>query len=563
MKMKLKAVASSLLVAALLMTGCSGGNTPAPQASAAPAAPAASADPAASAAPAAPAAPADEAKPGGELVVGLTGDPYNLAPWTTNDMNSSLVMNPVLPRLMEIDETGKKVPYLIKDYSISDDATEYVVEIFDGITWHDGTPLTTDDLEFTATYIPQNKLSYGADMYAPVKSMEKLSKTKIKYTLDAPRVNFLSQVGYWVPIMPKHIYESVTDPMNFDYPAIGYGPYKVKEFKKGEYYTLEKVPNWPLANDGQGAYLDKITFRVFPDANALILAIKNGEVHSSASAIPVAAQQQLLAEPDKFDVLRVPSLGFGYFSFSYKNELLKEQVVRQAIAMTVDRDALVNIAMEGGAIKMETPISPVYTDMVKSDIKFPAFDIEGAKALLDGAGYKEVNGVRVSPSGKPLEFELLYRTTTANIDSIANIFAANCAKAGIKINLQSVEPATYTQRVTQNHDYDINAIDWGVIDDVDSSLGTIYLSNAVLNFMEYKNDKIDELIKASEGEPSYEKRIELMDEFQREFIKEIPSINSWVRINSYGVSKQFGGWDLKPGLYGVVNCGQIVKVYKK
>lgn len=506
----------------------------------------------------------EEIAVGGEIVIGLTGDPYNLAPWVSNDMNASLVMNSVLPSLLKFEEDGNKHPYIVKGYTISDDATEYVVEIHEGLKWHDGQPFTTADLEFTAKYVVDKKLTYGADMYAPVKEMEIISDTQIKYILTEPRVNFLSQVGFWVPVMPKHIYESVEDPMNFEFNGIGYGPFKLAQFKKGEYYTLERVPEWPLANDGKGAYLDRVTYRVFPDANALILAVKNGEVHATASAIPTAAQEQLLSEPDKFDVLKVPSLGFGYFSLSYKNKLLQDFNMRKAIAMTVDRDALINIAMEGGALKMETPISPVYSDLVKSNITYPAFDIEGAKELLEQSGYKAgADGFRTAADGTAVEFELICRSTTANVDSIANIFKANCEKAGIKVNILLVEPATYTERVTQKHDYDINAIDWGVIDDPDSSLGTIYLSDAALNFMEYKNEKIDEIITQSAKEPSYEKRIELMDQFQQEFVNEIPSINSWVRINSYGVSKEFGGWELKPGLYGVSSCGELVKVYKK
>lgn len=501
---------------------------------------------------------------GGNLVVGITGDPYNIAPWLSNDLNSSLVMNIALPPLMVTDNQGKKVPYIIKDYQISSDAKVYTVTIHEGLTWHDGKPFTTDDLAFTAHYVVEKKLGFGADMYSVVEKTEVVDQTTIKYYLKTPQVNFLNQVGFWVPIMPKHIYESVEDPNAFQFNGVGYGPYKLKEYKKGEYYTFERVPNWPLANNGQGAYLETITFRVFPDANALVLAIKNGEVHVSGSPIPVAAQKQLEAEGERFGVKRVNSLGFGYFAFSYKNELLKDVNVRKAIAMTIDRDALVNTAIQGGAIKMETPISPVYADLVKSQIKFPAFDIEGAKKVLEDAGYvdKDNDGIRESATGKKLEFELIYRTTTANIDAIANIFKANAEKAGIKINLKPVDPATYTDRVVKQRNFDMNVIDWGVIDDPDSSLGTIYLSTAALNFMNYKNEKIDQILLQSQVEPDYNKRVELMNEFQKEYVKELPTVNTWVRINAYGYSKDFAGWDLTPGLHGLLAAKDIVKVYK-
>ncbi len=573
---------SLLVICVLALTACAAPATQAPAPTQAPAAtkaveptkapataaPAATAVPATVAPTKAPeptkAPAAAEPKVGGSLVVGITGDPYNLATWISNDLNSSMVMNLVLPSMMVTDAKGNKVPYILKEYKVSADGKEYTVTLNSGLTWHDGKPLTAADLAFTSQYVVKYKLSFGADMFADVDKAEVVDTTTVKFTLKNPSANFMSQVGFWIDIMPKHIYETVTDPMNFVYNGVGYGPYKIKEFKKGEYYTLERVPNWPLANGGKGAYLDTITFRIYPDPNALVLAMKNGEVNVSGSALPVAAQKQLEASPDQFGVQRVNSLGYGYFGFNYKNEFLKDFNVRKAIAMTIDRDALVNTAMQGGAIKMESPISPVFTDLVKSGIKYPTFDLEGAKKVLEDAGYKDTDkdGVREGPGGKKLEFELLMRSSTANVDAIANVFKANADKAGLKINIKIVDPATYTDRVTKQRAFDINAIDWGVIDDADSSLDTVYLSSAQLNFMSYKNDKIDQILLASKKEPDYNKRVALMNDFQAEFIKELPAINSWVRVNAYGYSKNYAGWDLTPGLYGFMDAKDLVKVNK-
>ncbi|HZK84304.1 MAG TPA: ABC transporter substrate-binding protein [Desulfosporosinus sp.] len=542
MQIKRKAVAITAImaIASLLLTGC-GNSSPAPTPTA-----------------------VTTPQVGGNLVVGLTGDPYNLAPWVSNDINSVMMMNLALPNLMDTDDSGKKIPWIMKDYKISEDSKVYTVTIPDGMKWHDDVPFTVEDLAFTAKYIVEKKLGFGADMYGGVEKTEVVNPTTIKYYLKKPQVNFLSQIGFWVPIMPKHIYESVADPMNFKFNGVGYGPYKLKEFKKGEYYTFDRVPNWPLANEGKGAFLETITFRIYPDPNALVLAMKNGEVNVSGAAMPVASQKQLEASADKFGVKRINSLGFGYFAFSYKNELLKDFNVRNAIAMTIDRDALVNTAIQGGAVKMETPISPVFKDLVKSNVKFPAFDIEAAKKVLKNAGYvdKDNDSVLEAPSGKKLEFELIYKTTTPNIDAIANVFKANAEEAGLKINLKAVDPATYADRVVKQHNFDINVIDWGSIDDADSSLGTIYLSNASLNFMEFKNAKMDDLIRQSEAEQVYEKRVTLMDEFQKEYVKELPTVNTWVRVNSYGYSKDFEGWGLAPGNLGLINSKYIINVYK-
>lgn len=546
MKKKWTTIVALTLALTMALTGCGGNNNQQAQQPADNAQPAASGEP----------------QVGGTLVVGISGDPYNLATWLSNDMNSSLVMNLVMPSLMSIDEKGEKQPFIIKDYSVSDDLMDYTVTLHEGLTWHDGEPLTAEDLKFTAEYCVQHKLSYGADMLAGVESMDIIDDTTIVYHLAQPSVNFLSQMGFWVDIMPKHIYENVDDPMNFQFDGTGYGPFKLADYKKGEYYTLQRVPNWPLANDGEGAYLESIIFRVYPDPNALVLAMKNGEVDASGTSLPVAAQKQLESS-DQFTIERVESLGYGYFSFSYRNEFLKEQVVREAIAMTVDRDAIVNTALQGGAVKMETPISPVFKDLIASNITYPAFDIEGAKELLEANGYVDSNGDGIrEKDGKDMEFTLTYRNNTANVDAIANIFKSNAEEAGMKINLQSLDVAAYTDTVTNRHDYDINVIEWGVIDDADSSLSTVYSSTSALNFMEYKNDKIDTLLSDVKQEGDKAKRIEMMNEFQEEFVKEIPALNVYVKTNAYGCSNKFAGWSLTPGLYGTMDVKDMIHVYQ-
>ena len=129
-------------------------------------------------------------KVGGDLVVGLAGDPYSIAPWVSNDMNSSLIANLILPPLMVTDDDGKKVPYIVKDYDISDDATVYTVTIHEGITWHDGTPFTAEDIAFTCDYTKEKALGHSADMFAAVEKVEVVDETTLKYYLSEPQVNF-------------------------------------------------------------------------------------------------------------------------------------------------------------------------------------------------------------------------------------------------------------------------------------------------------------------------------------------------------------------------------------
>ncbi len=500
---------------------------------------------------------------GGQLIIGMVGDPYALNGWVSNDLNAALVSNILYPSLMVFDENAKKVPYILESYEVSEDLKTFTAKIHDGIFWHDGEKFTAEDLAFTANYCSTHDVNFGSDYYANVDHAEALDALTVQYTLKAPQVNFITDIGFWVDVMPKHLIEGIEDFANATIPTIGYGPFKMDNFSKGEYYTFSRVANWPLANGGVGAYLDGITIRIYTDVNALMLAIKSGEVDCGSNALSVAVQQQLDAEPDLYGLARVNSLGYGYFSFSFKNPMLADPAVRKAIAQTIDRDALVNIAIQGGGVPMLTPISPVYKDLSDGAANFPAFDIDGAKATLEAAGYVDSNndGIR-EKDGQKLAFTLTCRNNTNNIDAISNIFKANCAEAGIDITISIVEPATYTDLVTKNKTYEINYIEWGVIDEADTGLDAIYHSAATLNFMQYKNEAMDKILEDVKLEGNYDTRKAMMLEFQKLFVEELPSLNVLVRVNAYGFSKQkFEGWSATPGLYGVCDVKDLVKVH--
>ena len=502
---------------------------------------------------------------GGELKVGMVGAPYALNGWISNDLNSALLANILYPSLLVFNENAQKVPYILTGYSSSDDLKTWTATIHDGLFWHDGVKFTAEDLAFTAEYCATHDVNFGSDYSANIESADATDEWTVVYNLKEPQVDFMSVIGYWVDIMPKHLLEGVEDFATADVPTIGFGPFKLDEFSKGEYYKFSRVPNWALANGGVGAYLEGFTVRIYTDPNSLMLAIKSGEVDCGTNALNVAIQQQLSAEPDKYGLFKVNSLGYGYFSFNYvNNPLLADQAVRKAIAQTIDRDALVNIAIQGGGVPMYNPISPVYTAMVEGAATFPAFDLDAARATLEAAGYVDSNGDGVrEKDGKRLAFTLTCRNNTNNIDAIANIFKANCAEVGIDITLSIVEPATYTEVVTKGKTYEMNYIEWGVIDDVDTGLDAVYHSAATLNFMQYKNEAMDAILEGVKTEPDFNKRREMMLEFQKLFVEELPSVNVLVRTNAYGFSKQnFEGWNATPGLYGVTDVKDLVRVHQ-
>ena len=504
---------------------------------------------------------------GGDLTIGMVGDPYAVNAWMSNDLNSGLIANLLYPGQVVFNEDAVKTPLMLESYQWDDDTLmSATVKLREGFFWQDGEPLTGSDLAFTINTCVTKTVNFGSDYYKNVDHAEVLEDGyTVKIYMKQPQVNLLTKASYWVDIMPEHLLKDVEDFTTAEIPEIGYGPFKLENYSKGEYYQFSAVKGWGEPFGLEGPFIDTLTIRIYSDANSAVLALLSGEIEAISSALSVAQQNQVLAGGDAYDVGRVPSLGFGYFGFSYQNELLADNVVRKAIAQCIDRDALINIGIEGGGIRMETPISPVYSTLIEDAATFPVLDVEAAKADLEAAGYtdRDGDGVRENESGAKLAFTLTCRNNTNNVDAIANIFKANCAEIGVDITISIVDPATYTDVVTKQKTFDINYIEWGTIEDCDMGMSSIYRSTATLNFMQYKNDEIDALLDQISTTVDAEERLALTYQFQEKFVEELPVVSVLVRTNAYAYSTaNFAGWSLKPGLYGVCDMQSLLGVYK-
>lgn len=504
---------------------------------------------------------------GGTLNVGLNSAPVSENIWYQNDLNSATIMNLVCPNPVTMDADGNKYNYLVESAVSNDDCTVWTITLKDGLCWNDGTPVTAEDLVFTAQYGVEHHIGFFDSYYCLVdfETTKVVDDHTAEFHLTSGNVNFWNGAGYWIPIMRQSEWSTVEDPTTYDYSGAGYGPYYVSEWVDGEYVVLERNPYFTLANDGVGAYIDEVIFRVYTDENAMVLALQNGEIDVCANFLGASSVTQLQSNPD-YKISSVASLGYSFISFSQTNELLTDVNVRKAIAMCCDRDALVAVAMLGSATAMYTPISPVYADFVASDIRQPAFDTAAAADLLESAGYTDTDGdgIRESASGQPLSFNICYKSTMTNVDGIMSILKSGTAEAGIELVLQPMDAATFSANVTQGHKYDISYSSWGTIDDVDTTLLTCFGIGQTLNFMEFNSEEQEDLLVAMQSETDYDTRVDLLNQWQTWFVENLPTCHLFVPNNTYVANTaNFDGWSIAPGNSAYLACANFVGVYAK
>ena len=500
---------------------------------------------------------------GGTLTVGLNANPVSANIWVQNDLNSATIMNLVCPNLVTMDADGNKYGYLA-DATSNEDCTEWTITLKD-LYWNDGTPVTAEDLAFTATYGVEHQIGFSDSYYGRVAEVEVVDEKTVIFRLESADVNFFNGGGYWIPIMRQSEFESVEDPLNYTYSGDGYGPYYIDEWVDGQYISLKRNEYFTLANDGQGAYIDNILFRVYTDENAMVLALENGEVDMCGNYISANSQTQLSSN-SAYQLMSVDGLGYGQLSYSQTNKLLQDVNMRVAISMCIDREALVAVGMSGEATAMYTPVSPVYHDFVASDIQQPGYDTAAAKALLESNGYADTDGdgILESADGTKASFTVTYKSSIQNVDNVMEILRTACAEAGIELKLEPVDASTYSAKVTNGQTFNISYNTWGTIDDVDTTLYTCYGIGQTLNFMQYNNEEMDNLLIQMKTEPDRDKRIEMLDQWQELWVENMPCAMTYVPKQTYVANTtNFGGFDLVYGNSGYLNCVQAVGIYAK
>ncbi len=507
----------------------------------------------------------EEAKFGGTLNIGITTDPDSLNPFISNDRIGSWILNNIYPTLLVMNQDSVKVPYVAEEIITSENGKKVTVKLKEGLTWQDGTPFTSADVKFTGELLYEKKLQWQADVFNEVESVETPDATTVVYNLKRSYPGFMGTFGFWQRIVPKHIFEDIENVREFaNKEPIGMGPFKLVDFKRGQYYTLARVDEWFDSPAGK-PYLEKIIFRIYPDVNTMVLALKRGEIDLTAKDIPFTAAQELKSNPN-FTVKQTPSLGFVYIGFNYKNEFLKDDAVRQAIATAIDRKKIIMFALRGDGKLINTGISPVYGDVVNPEAKLPQYNPEQAAEILSNSGYEDTdgNGILNAPSGKDVVLELIYDGNDIYLKKTAQILVTNFQDVGLKLELVPLEKSTYSDLLFNQKKFDINLGGWGIIDEASDSMYTLYHSTASLNFMSLNSEKLDTYMEDARFASNQKIMQENLDEFQLEFIEEMPVVTLYVQQYNFAYSNDFAGFEIYPSdLKGLVDPQSLSQVYKK
>ncbi|MWD26407.1 ABC transporter substrate-binding protein [Aquicoccus sp. SCR17] len=453
----------------------------------------------------------------GTVIIASTQVPRHFNGAVQSGIATGLPSAQIFASPLRYDDNWEPKPYLAESWEVSEDGLSVTLNLVDDATFHDGEPITSEDVAFSIMTIKENHPFKS--MFEPVESVETPDEHTAVIKLSQPHPALLLAMSPALcPIIPKHVYGDGEDIKS--HPAnttpVGSGPFMLEEYTPGESIVLKKNPNFFL--DGRPK-LDELIVRIIQDPSALLIAMENGE----ADLYPFMSGSQEVKRLEKVDHLAIDAEGgaaigpINWLAFNTASPKLEDKRVRQAIAYAVDRDFIINALHRGISKPQRGPImeqSPFFDDTI------PAYDVDldKAKALMEEAGYAD---------GMDLTVDYLPGVKEQQ-QTIAEYLRSQLGKIGINVTVRAAPDfPTWAGRVS-NHDFELTmdaVFNWG-----DPVIGVhrTYLSDNIRkgviwsNTQSYSNPKVDELLAQAAVEMDEEKRKELYAEFQQIVTDELP-----------------------------------------
>ena len=217
---------------------------------------------------------------GGTFIMAMSGEPQSLVGFLATDTNASMIANNVFSKLVSLNPDMTPRPDLAESWTVSEDGLTYTFNLVTDARWHDGEPVTAEDVVFTVEDIVAEHFPRASSWVPNVESVTATGEHQVNFQLLEPYAPFMtlmgSSLGSGMLIMPKHIYEGMDIPNNeANFAPIGSGPFRFGSWNRGAY--IELVRNDDYFVDGQ-PYLDRVIGQIVPDASSRLLAFEQGEI---------------------------------------------------------------------------------------------------------------------------------------------------------------------------------------------------------------------------------------------------------------------------------------------
>ncbi|SFM07567.1 peptide/nickel transport system substrate-binding protein [Pelosinus propionicus DSM 13327] len=498
-----------------------------------------------------PVSPKNEIKPGGQLVYGSLQEPNTLNPFLSDLLATAEVSSLIFSSLVINDAKGEWLPDLalevptLQNGGVSPDGLTVKYKLRPGVTWHDGKAFTSEDVKFTWQMI----------MNSGVNVMSREGYDKIR-TIDTPdsytvviqyREFYPSYLTLFKSVLPKHILEKEDiNKSSFNRAPIGTGPFKLKEWHMSESLLLEANTAYYRGKPT----LDSILYKVIPDTNVMLSQLKVGAL-DIVTNIPLSLIDQIKGV-EGVQVLNTPNMIWEHVDFNLDNTLFQDVKVRQAIALGIDRQALIANVLKNSASTAVSDQSPLSWGF-NSAIMPAAHNVAAARELLSQAGWQQGTDGIFAKDGRKLSFSLSVPMGNKARELAAQAISYQLKEVGIQAEVKIVDGKKFFDDLLKNRQFETAMYAW--VAGVDPNNFNLWNSKKIpnrnnqyagQNYSGWRNAEIDALTDQGIHTVDIENRKQISFRIQELIIQECPIIPLYFRHNIDVVKKTVINYQANP-----------------
>lgn len=407
---------------------------------------------------------------GGEITVGIAQDlDDSLDPHQTVAAGTREVLFNIFEGLVKPNSDGEMIPAVAEKYELSEDGTTYTFTLREGVKFHNGQTVTAEDVVYSinrCAAVPEGREKPLVAAFSAVKSVEALDEKTVAVTIAQRDLEFISYMT--TAIIPA-------DYENQDTAPVGTGPFKFVSRTPQQDFVMERFEDYW----GAPAWLDKVTYKICENADALVMNLNGGSIDLCAHLTSAQASQL----NQNFQVLEGTMNLVQAIYLNNQAKPFDNQLVRQALCYAIDRQGIMDMVADGHGTAVGSSIYPAFTKYFLPELvdKYP-HDVAKAKELLTQAGYPDGFDMTISV---PNNYQ-------PHMDT-AEVVAEQLREAGINVTIQPVEWSTWLDTIYNGRQFQATVVGVDAANMTARAMLERFTSDYGKNFINYNNPAYDAL----------------------------------------------------------------------
>lgn len=500
---------------------------------------------------------------GGTAVVAAQGEVPTLNPLAIADYaGDQLARHVVFTTLLRYDAELRPRPYLAESWELNEDSTRLTFHLREDVRWHDGKPVTAEDVAFTFRRATDPDVGYRLASYlGAYDSVEVVDRHTVRFGVEPTAGYLYAWVG--TPIVPEHVLGDVPPGDLSSHPfgtreLVGSGPFRFVERTAGDRWVFEANPEFPDELGGRPD-LDRLVYRVIPEPSTLMAELRTGGVDLYLRVLPNHLSR--IRDEPGLELRTVAQPSFAFLAWNTRRPLFADDRVRRALLMAIDRREIIDGALNGLGVPATGPMGPWHWAYDSTRDPLPHAP-DSARALLSGAGWTDRDGDGVRErDGRDFRFRLTTNQRPVRRD-VAVMIQSHLREVGVAVEPRIREYAALVQTLTApERDFDaaLLSLQMDLVVD-DRSLWSCARRETPMQFSGFCDPEMDALMDSIPGVLDRERRRDILRRYDRRIYRRLPVGFLYfeeqahalreglegVRLDARGELVSVGEWWLRP-----------------